>query len=639
MDPEFLDYYRRELRFIREMSGEFARAYPKIAKRLALDEFEVQDPYVERLLEGFGFLTARIQLKIDAEFPQFTKQLLERVYPHFLAPLPSMTVLCFQPRLDNPALVGGGVRVPRHTALDSEQRHRQVTPCTFRTAHDLTLWPLELVEAEYLPTPAALASRGISKEQCARAGIRLALRSTVDVPIAKLGLSTLPLYLRGGDHIAVDLYRAFVGLGKRMLFEVDAQGDDWRSLPGEPVRGLGFRSDESLLPYGPQSFQGYRLLQEYFAMPERFLFVELLGLDKAAAHCFTDRLNLCVLLDSELPELEGSVEPGRLLLHCTPAANHFFRRAERAQIDNSRAEFHVIPDRARPLDFEVMQLTKVVGHDSGNDFVQEFRPFYSMKETASATGNHAFYSVRREPRVVSEGRQRSGTRTNYIGSEVFLSLVDADHAPFPAEIRQISLAMLCTNRDLPLYLRRGDGATDFVVDKSLPVRSVRSLVGPTPPRASQASGDTAWRLINHLTLNYLSLAEENSWRYEEERDRPLAPDGSPARALRDLLSLYGDMSDAALAKQVEGVVGLRSRPVTARVPSPGPVTFGRGLEVELTLDGNAFEGTGVFLFGAVMEQFFRKYTAINSFTRTVVRTHQNDEVTLWPARIGLRQVL
>lgn len=256
---------------------------------------------------------------------------------------------------------------------------------------------------------------------------------------------------------------------------------------------------------------------------------------------------------------------------------------------------------------------------------QTFRPFYGLQDLASDSEGQAYYTLRRAPRVLSSQERRGGRRSDYVGNEAFLSIVDASEAPYSTDLRQLAVATLCTNRDLPLHLSFGGGKTDFTLEIGGPVEAVRCLAGPTKPRPSSAQGERAWRLVSHLSLNYLSLADSD--------------EDTGAAALRELLMLYGDMGEAPVRKQIEGLRRVRSRPVTRRVPGAGPITFGRGLEVAVTCDETAFEGSGVFLLGAVLERFFSKYVSINSFTETVVETEDRGEIMRWPVTIGQRRTL
>ncbi|MDF1553063.1 MAG: type VI secretion system baseplate subunit TssF [Deferrisomatales bacterium] len=623
MDPRLLQAYNQELQYLREMGGEFAKEFPKIAGRLGLEGLECSDPYVERLLEGFAFLTARVQLKLDDEFPRFTRHLLEMVYPHYLAPTPSMALVQLHPDLGEGAL-GAGFVVPRETVLRTPLGKGDRTPCEYRTAHDVTLWPLELEEAGYFTGDGGLG--GLPGASGTKAGIRLRLRATAGLTFDKLALDTLPLYLGGGGELPAQLYERLLANGLGVVAQPPGKAVAWRQVQGRScIRRFGFDDAQALLPFGPRSFAGYRLLQEYFAFPQRFLFVELAGLGGAVRQTRGDRLDVTVLLNRSDPFLEAAVDASNFSLFCTPAINLFPRRADRIHLNTRDHEFHVLPDRTRPMDFEVYDVSGVTGFGTSAEEKQEFLPFYATTDRTGHERHHAFYTVQRSPRALSARQGRYGSRSSYVGSEVYVSLVDAEEAPYATELRQLEVRTRCTNRDLPLYLSVGQGVTDFTLQASAPVAAVRCVAGPTAPQPSRAQGETAWRLISHLSLNYLSLADTD--------------DGQGPTALRELLMLYGGTTEASRRKQVEGLRSIRSLPIRRRMPNPGPVTFGRGLELTLTLDEGAFGGSGAFLLGAVLERFLARYVSINSFTETVVRTVDRGEIIRWPARVGDRQLL
>ena len=624
MDPRLLQYYNKELQHVREMGAEFARAYPKIAARLALDGIDCADPYVERLLEGFGFLAARIQLKLDAEFPRFTQHLLEVVYPHYLAPTPSMTVVRFEPDRGEGALAGG-VTIPRDTPMRSTLGRSEQTACEFRTAHDVTLWPIEVAEAEYFTHARGLSSDEIGNLEY-RSGIRLRLRTMDGQPFKDLALDRLQLFLRGADELPMNLYEQLLGRTVGMVVRPGDSQPAWSlRRRKECVQPLGFREDEGLLPYDGRSFHGYRLLHEYFSFPQRFLFVEIGGLEEAVQRCEGTELDIIVLASARYAALEGAIDQDNFQLFCAPAVNLFPRRADRIHLKRGVHDFQVVPDRTRPLDFEVYRVEGITGYGAGNEAAQEFLPFYRMDARRSRLSQRAFFTVNRMPRVVSDQEHRRGTRSNYSGSEVFVSLVDADEAPYSSELKQLSVETLCTNRDLPMLMSVGQGRADFSLLTGAPVQSIRCVAGPTKPRGPWVEGSQTWRLISHLSLNYLSLIENDQ--------------AEGAEALRELLALYAPLDEASVQKQVEGVEAVRSTPVIRRLPVEGPIAFGRGLEVEVTLDDRSFEGTGTFLLGAVLDRFFAKYVSINSFTETVLRSSERGEVMRWPTRGGRRHLL
>ncbi|MGH8550943.1 MAG: type VI secretion system baseplate subunit TssF [Methylococcales bacterium] len=625
MDPRFLHYYNRELQHIREMGGEFARDYPKIAGRLGLSGFECADPYVERLLEGFAFLAARIQLKVDAEFPRFTQHLLEMIYPQYLAPTPSMTVVQLAPNLTEGAL-SEGFRIPRGTALRSLIGKGEQTACEYLTAHDVSLWPLELVDAEYLSGAGAISQLGVPTQASTKAAIRVRIRATAGLTFNRITLDHLAIFLRGSGELAVQLYEQMIAHTVSVAVLPSEKPRPWvQFLNDSPLRQVGFDDDEALLPANSRSFQGYRLLQEYFAFPERFLFAEVRGLLPALKRCAGSEIDLVFLLKQVNRKLTDAVDVSRFALFCTPAINLFPKRADRIHLSDRTGEYHIIPDRTRPMDYEVCAVSEVIGYGTSTEQKQEFLPFYGSKHFFGHHEKEAYYTLYREQRVLSTKQRRQGPRSSYIGSETYISLVDPDQAPFESNLKQLALNTLCTNRDLPLHIPLNAGKTDFSIQSGAPVESVRCLAGPTRPRPSIARDATAWKLISHLALNYLSLMD---------RDQKQG-----ATAMRELLQLYSDNGDITIRKQVDGVVSITSQNAVRRIPIPGPITFGRGLEIKVVCDESGFEGSGVFLFGAVLEKFFARYASINTFTETVIATIDRGEIMRWPTRIGKRHTL
>jgi type VI secretion system protein ImpG len=629
MDPRLLEYYNRELRFMREMGGELAAEFPKIAARLGLETFECADPYVERLLEGFAFLAARVQLKIDAEFPAFTQHLLEMVYPHYLAPTPSMAVVELQPDLDEGGLAEG-FDIPRDTVLRGTLGKEAQTACEYRTAHPVRLWPMELTEAEYFSHTGPVARSDLAALKRSKAGIRLRLRTTANLTFAQLAPGRperfqLVLFLQGADQLPFDLYDRLLGDVVGVLVQPTTRPVPWiETMPATALKPLGFAADESLLPYGPASFQGYRNLHEYFAFPQRYLFIAVDGLGPVWPRLAAPEVDLILLLGQPAPSLERVLDAANFSLHCTPAINLFPKRFDRLHLTALGPEHHLIPDRTRPLDFEVYQVDSVMGFGTGTTEAREFRPFYAPAKLYPGGDKPAYYSLHRLPRRLSSRQQRQGTRSSYVGSEVFINLADTAAAPWSAELRQLAVSGLCTNRDLPLFMPVGGGTTDFTLDSGAPVRAVRVRGGPTPPRPAHAHGDTAWRLISQLSLNYLSLVDTE--------------DGSGVAALRELLGLYGDLTDADVRKQLEGIRRVSTRPIVRRLPGVRPITYGRGLEITVECDETAFQGTGAYLLVAVLARFFARYCTINAFTETVLKNGRG-EIMRWPAIIGHRPAL
>ena len=634
MDPRLLQYYNLELQHLRETGAEFAQHFPKIAARLGMHGLEVADPYVERLLEGVAFLASRVQLKLDAEFPRFTQALLEIVYPHYLAPTPSMLVAQLKPDPNDPN-VAAGPTVPRGSTLSSALSGDDATACEFRTAQNVTLWPVEIVSANYFTFAPDLPLTSLPISERIKGGLRIRLKTTAGVKFAQPSIDRLCFYLTGRDDVANKLYELLLGagLGTLVLPLKGSKGSSGSSgtsrwhefLPASSIQSVGFSDADALLPVTLRSFQGYRLLQEYFAFPQRFRFVEINGLSRALKRIDADTVEIVVLLRRGDVTLESVVDGSNLALFCTPAINLFHKRADRIHVSESAHEYHVVADRTRPLDFEIYDVTSVNGHGSGTDSDQEFLPFYSAYSSDQEHQESAYYTTRREPRLVTAASQRRGSRTSYIGTEVFLSLVDSKQAPFSGDLRQLSIQASCTNRDLVLQMPVGIGPTDLALDVAAPVATIRVISGPSRPYAPLADGAVAWRALSHLSLNYLSLVQANPQ--------------EGAAALRDLLELYAASTDVSARKQIEGIRAVEVERIVRRLHGAGPLAFGRGLEIAVQIDELAFEGGSAYLFGSVLDRYFARHVSINSFTETVLRTEGRREINRWGQEQGARPTL
>jgi len=624
MDPRLLRYYNQELAHLREMGGEFAQQFPKIAARLGMDGIEVTDPYVERLLEGVGFLAARVQLKLDAEFPRFTRRLLEIVYPNYLAPTPAMLIAQFQPQLSETNLAEG-FTIPHGSSMRGQLGKGDITACEFRTAHDVTLWPLELISAEYFSYAPDLPLTTLPIGKSVKGGIRLKLKTTAGLNFNQIALDKLRLFFSGSDDVAYKLHELCMGASLGVVVAPAQRPWPWHKfLPARNIKPVGYEDNEALLPVSLRGFQGYRLVQEYFAFPQRFLFMDIDGLAPILHKHAGDELEIVLLFSRGEAALESVVNVADFSLFCSPVVNLFPKRADRIHLADNTYDYHVVPDRTRPMDFEVFEVTSVTGYGVGSDSERTFLPFYAAYHTEERE-HEAYFTVQREPRLLSAAQKRTGVRSSYIGSEVFLSLVDPNEAPYSSDLRQLAITTLCTNRDLPLQMPLGLGKTDFTLDAAAPVDAIRCAKGPSKPYSPLADGAVAWQFVSHLSLNYLSLLNSN------EREG--------AAALREMLELYAATGDGGLKKQIEGVRSMRVKQITRRLPMSGPIAFGRGLELELELDEMPFQGSSAFIFGSVMERFFARYVSINSFTETVVRSIERGEVMRWPARLGLRHTL
>jgi type VI secretion system protein ImpG len=627
MDPRLLSLYKEELAHAREMGGEFARQFPQVASRLGMETLEVADPYVERLLEGFAFLAARVQHKIEAEHPRLIAHLLESIAPNFLAPVPSMLVA----RIDGDPLdpnLAKGYTIPRGSSLMSTVARGQDTHCEFRTAHELKLWPVEIASIRIFTQAPDIPLMRLPAARNFKSGLRIRLRCGGGMRFDALGADSLAFYVSAPDDVASRLIELILGRCMGTWVSGAPAGVSPQAMWSDPessLRQLGADPAQALLPESLRAFSGHRLMQEFAALPQRLMFFEFADLARRLAKVAATEVDLLLFFDRQFAGLESQVDEASLALNCTPAINLFPKRLDRIQLNTSAWEYHVVPDRTRPMDFEVHSLSAVTGYGTGSVAQQNFTPMYG--EAPDDAVSHGHFTLRREPRRLSLHQVQQGTRSSYVGDECFVSLVDAHHRAPAQQVRQLSIQALVSNRDLPTLLpvQTEGTAAAWRWEGSGPVRSVQVLRGPTRPVSRAITGDMGWKLVRHLGLNHLSLIDQ-------------AP-GQAAAALRDTLKLYGPPEDVAWSRLVEGIQGMSVRPSVRRLPVRGPLAYGSGVDITLDVDELACQGTGAFLFASALEHYFRRHATINAYTRLRLRSPQRGELHTWQPRIGIAELV
>jgi type VI secretion system protein ImpG len=600
-------YYERELTFLRQMGAEFAEKHPKIAARLLLEPGASKDPHVERMLESFAFLAARVHLKIDDEFPEITEALLGALYPHYLRPIPSMSVAQFYLDPEQGKLTTG-LTIPRGSILYS--RPVGDMPCRFQTCYDATLWPFTVSDAQW-GTPDRL--RPPARARDAAAYLRVELTCLPDISFDKLEIGSLQFHLDGESGLVHTLYELLSNHCIQILLR-DPASDSKVTAPAlEPnlLRPMGFTEDEALLPYPKRSFAGYRLLQEYFAFPEKFLFFELQGFGAPALANFRSKLEIIFLISPfELSERQQKLEVGvtasTIRLGCSPVVNLFPQTAEPILLDHTRSEYPVVPDARRRHATEVFSIDDVVITNPQSHEVQHVEPLYSCRHRTEGK-NQVFWHATRRPSA------RKGDE----GTDVFLSLVDMSSRPARPSSDTVTVRCTCSNRDLPFRLPFGNEAGDFEVEGVPSIKRIIALKKPTETIRPPTGGSALWRLISHLSLNYLSLVEEG------------------ADALKEILRLYNLSGLPELEKQIDGITKVNSQRRFARVVSENGISFVRGTQVEIEFDEENFVGGGVYLFARVLEHFLGLYASMNSFTQLIATTRQRRKALhAWPPRAG-----
>jgi type VI secretion system protein ImpG len=612
MSDDLLPHYNRELSFLRKQAARFAREHPKIATRLRLGDTEAEDPHVERLIQAFAFTSARIRQKLDDDFPEITESLLSVLYPHYHVPIPSMGIvqMTLPPdQTDFPV----GYPVPAQTPLETEPIDGE--PCRFRTTSDVILWPIDVQSATLRRPPITVPATPRSAQ--AAAVLRLVLDCPGDGASFKtLALSNLRFFLKGESQHVCLLYKLIFNHTLEVALAA-SPNDPGRVVldPADCLRPVGFAPEEGLLPYGPRSFLGYRILTEFFAFPEKFHFVEFAGLLGKLPPGVSSRLFVYLFLDEAAPDLEQNVTADTFRLGCTPVVNLYRQRAEPISLTHTEHEYRVVPESQRPLAHEIYTVDRVVASREGEE--AEFFPFFSVKHGQGAARQTYWHSSRR-PATEEEGAADKGT-------EVYLSLVDLDLRPSFAGGWTLDVETTCFNRDLPARLPFGGGQPQLEITKgaALVSRRVTSLTRFTRTLRPAGKRGALWRLISHLSLNHLSLVDGN-----EQAD-----------ALREILRLYDFTDNNQTQKIIGGVKGVEGKRVVGRV---GGRTLCRGVEVAVTFGEADYAGNELFLFATVLERFFALYCTMNSFTKMVARVKGKGgekELRRWPPRSGERVLI
>ncbi|CDH23234.1 type VI secretion system baseplate subunit TssF [Xenorhabdus bovienii] len=624
MDSKLLEYYNRELVYLREMGKEFAERYPKIANRLGMHGIDIADPYVERLIEGFAFLTSRIQLKMDAEFQHFSQHLLEMLYPNYLAPTPSMAITELQPDMSK-GDISHGFLVPHGSIMRCQSLENDGITLQYSTAQDVILQPLKLQKVELGKIPANFPLVGLNLHHYgAVSALRIRLACKGKFFLHDLDLNKLTFFLSGPDIQSQKLLELMMEHSVGMVCQTQGASPQYLTLPDIAPHHEGFDDEQALLPNDPRNFSGYRQVQEYFAFPARFRFFSICGMQPLLKETKKDvEFEFILLLNKTDSSLESLIDTSYLALNCTPVINLFPKMSERVTVDESTNEYHLVVDNTRPLDYEIFSVQRLLGIDAQHKQERIFRPFWSTNSD-DPDNYGAYFSLRREPRILSEHAHHYGTRTSYIGTETFISIVDEHHSPWPDTLRYLSADVMCTNRDLPAMLRQKD-INSFAMLDSIPISKIEFIKRPTIPRPALAEGAVSWKLISQLQINYMNFMDQN----QEEG----------TQALRQLLSLYADLAEPAVVRQINGIRHCSLKEVYRRVPDTGPIVFARGVSIKLEVDEQEFAGASPWLLGSVLEKLFSRLVTINAFTEMTLYSQQRGQVGFWPARMGSKKLI
>lgn len=584
----FNKYYQDELSFLREMGKEFARAYPAAAQFLA---DRGSDPDVERLLEGFAFLTGRLRQKLDDEFPELTHAMMNLLWPHYLRPIPSVSMIEFTP-------IPGAVTDRQQIARGAEVASTPVegTPCRFRTAFNVDLYPFMIEKADLEMTGDGYPS------------LRLCFRMSQGVPLVQAGVENIRIHLSGEPSYSLYLWLCHYTTEVRLRPFVQGKPVREITVPSSKIRPVGFSKEEALLPYPGISFDGYRLLQEYFTFPEKFLFIDLSDIGQFTNIANCDSFEI-VFIFSRQPAASLRVSKDNIRLFCTPVVNLLQMESDPVRVTHDRVEYRIRPAGTNPMHYEIYSIERATGWVRGTAKEQEYEPFYSFKHGLGPSGRKAtYYQTHLKSAVLSDG------------TDTYVSFVNIDQETMIPPTETVVFNLTCTNRGLAGKLRVGD--IQIPTDSSPEFAQFQNISKVTPSIRIPIGGDLYWRLISHLTLNYISISNIQALRGILE--------------LYNIQALYDRQASRANERRIEGIQDIQSQAEDLLFHGL-PV---RGISTSIAMKEDHYAGEGdMFLFASILNEFFTLYASLNSFSHLTVRGVQQGEIYRWQPRIGQQMIL
>jgi len=590
MADELLPYYEKELAYIRQMGAEFADEHPKIAGRLGINAETIEDPHVSRLIEGVAYLNARIQHKLDDDFPELSDALLEVLFPHYQRPIPSMSIIQFVADREK---LESTYRLPQETLLETEQFNGET--CRFSAIYETQLFPFELSQANFIGRP--FTTPGSDNLKGSAAVLKLSLKTfSNDINFFDNKPEKIRFYLKGQPQHINPLYELLLNNCQAVVMATSETDASPVRLPANIIKPVGFNINEGLLPYPESSFMGYRLLTEYFAFPEKFMFIELDGFADKITDDAGDTLEFYIYLGESDVELEHNISADTFQLGCTPAINLFKHRADPIKLNHTTTEYQIIADARRPVGYEVYSVDKVTASTSAGDR-ETYLPLYGTNHESHDQENHAYWFTQRR-------NAKMGTYLRDDGTDVFLSLVDLYFNPNNPDDRTLNIESICSNRDQPSKLPfSADQPRLQCIDSAPPCEKIRCLTQPSSTVRPSMRNNARWRLISHLSLNHLSITGG----------------GDATSALKEILRLYDFKESSINRAQIESIISVNTRAISAPLTIDGRTTLCRGIEIEIELDDTQLTGSSSYLFATVLEHFFALYCSLNSFTRVLVK--------------------
>ena len=649
MAKDFLHYYNIEMQYMRDMCGEFARDFPKVASRFGMDEFSCEDPYVERLLQGHAFLVARAHQALDGGFPELSHAMLNNLYPDFLTPIPSTGIVKLFPAQGNEIPPDGTIfeRGAELTAPKIEGGKE----CYFQTAHDVKIWPIDIIDAKYYPDD--ISPLGLNRSAQAQSCLCLELKTNNGVKFKSFNMDCLEFYLTD-TAITMELFEMLLANCSEIIVQPKNGGirESIYNSRKDVITSRGFDLEDSLFPTNPQTFEGYRLFRKFFALPQSFMFIQVDKIKRAIKKMDSDNINLIFVFDRENQALKGKVGKKNFDLFCTPVSNLFLQVFSDIDASNGASNLDFLQD-ASFANLEIIKVLNTEGCIKSNNSPQTLTKLYSNTNLINndSSTNNVYYSLKRSPRTFTKSERESETKTNYAGTDTYLSFFDQNHKPYKGHIEQLRIIAQCSNRDLPVTMLSNKENTYLITDSAnVKMDKIELVSGPTKP-CSDHLFIPPWEIINHMSLNFLAQNDEipegidalgDYMAKSSQKNRGKLKNidhsrffESTAEIIKKILGMY-TVSEAQ-KKHIEGIKSISTKRKQQRFNNKGDFSFVNGLSIDLIFDNQ--KTNNYFLLGMVIDKFFEHATPVDTFTQTTVSTKKQGKIIQWPARKGTRPLI
>jgi type VI secretion system protein ImpG len=600
MSDQLFRYYDKELALLEGLATDFAQEHPKVAAHLKITEDTIEDPHVLRLIQSVAFLNANIRQELDAEYPEFVKSLMEILYPHYLSPIPSMAIAEYEPE----STLTEPLEISQHTLV-------QTLPIKgeriyFRNAYPLTIYPIEISHAKLQGSQ--YSAPKVPEET--RALLHFELRTlNSEVSFSALSPKRLRFFIKGLPQHTYPLYDQLMQHTHSIVLARNTQDEAPIILAKTHLKQVGFLSEEGLLPYSERSHIGYRLLSEFFVFPEKFLFFDVIFPEQLPED-FAQNLHLYFYMSEGKTSLESHIQKDYFSLHASPIVNLFPKTAEPLLIDHTDLSYPIVPDAKAPLFHEIYQVGTVTLMENGKK-AMDCPPLYGISHDTSEETARYFVTKRFHPHY-QEGKSDAGT-------DMTISIIDQHLVPSELKNWVLGVQTLCLNRDMPSLLPFGEGEPFLqTVENISGLKNIRALTPPTKTHRPELGKSLSWKLLSHLSMNHLTLAQKEG-----------------IVMLKELLHLYDRLHHNHNRQLIDSIISIDVASALRRDPSGRLNTFCQGVAITLTVDEKVYVGSSVYLFGSVLNEFFALHASINQFTElTVLSQNKRKVLGQWQPRSG-----